>query len=798
MERHCDNPPNIVIKVAMPVEVHLPIAIWGKTRASLSSVALLCAGALFHTMVKAQSTAAPSEEIPEIVVTAQKREQLARDTPISISAMTGDEIDRSGDRDFHDVLLSIPGVSYSGEETGLSRYSIRGVSTTASNPTVGIYLNDVSLVTLSTNWTGAVDPMLVDLERLEVLKGPQGTLYGGSAMGGAIKYVTRKPVLDQFAITAGGEIASVDHGGISYNAESFINLPLIDNTLALRLGGAYRFDAGYIDNVPEGQVQVWTRSATLPPAVFEPVAYSSQSDFARQDYNDRGTTIGRVSAEYRLDESLTVLPIATIQRSDQANPDEFFTNLPEFENTNRFNQPTRDDLDIYSLEVTRQISAVSLTALTGYVQRTIGLNRDFSLYIGSLFPALLAHNSYNTSITNTRTWSQEVRLAAAQPQSAWQWTLGAYYSRQRDDFNQLIDSVDAGAFFGTGTDITYSGNQLTDTIQEALFGDLTYTVSPRWDMNIGLRWFDIRQTINGVSNGELNGGLSVVDDKRSTDVGVTPRYALTYRPIDGHLLYASVSRGFRPGGPNQFDITSSLCEPSLEQLGLNRVPATYHPDSLWTYELGNKNEFSDRRTVLDASIYYTDWKKIQQQVTLTSCGFPFIGNVGAATVRGAELSAESALGAGFTLGGAVSYTATRITGTGVGLPAQIGQPLLDTPEWMGNAHGEFDFLKTGTWVGSFRGEYQYHGANLRQFQSQALVTYPNGTLGLIPDATQIQAAYHVINTHFNFSRGPTEYRLYVDNLTDAAPYLDFRRSPGFSAADTLRPRTIGVGMKTTF
>jgi outer membrane receptor protein involved in Fe transport len=753
---------------------------------------------LFHTTVTAQSTAVPSDELPEIVVTAQKREQPAQNIAISVSAITGDEIDRLGDRDFHDVLLSIPGVSYSGEESGLSRYSIRGISTAASNPTVGIYLNDVSLVTLSTNWTGAVDPMLVDLERVEVLKGPQGTLYGGSAMGGAIKYVTRQPVLDQFSITAAGDVASVDHGGISYNGESFINLPLIDNTLAVRLGGAYRFDAGYVDNIPEGQVQVWTRSATLPPAAFEPVTYSSQSEFERQDYNDRSTTAGRISAEYRLDESLTVLPIVMIQRSDQANPDEFFTNLPEFENTNRFNQPTRDDLNVYSLEVTERFTGISLTALSGYVERTIGLDRDFSLYIGSLFPALLANNSYNESTTTTRTWSQEVRLASARSQSQWKWTLGAYYSRQRDAFNQLIDSVGAGTFFGTGTDMTYSGNLRTGTSQEALFGDLTYTMSSRWDMNIGLRWFDIRQTINGVSNGVLNGGLSEVDDKRSTDVGVTPRYALTYRPIDAHLLYASVSRGFRPGGPNQFDITSSLCEPSLQQLGLNRVPATYHPDSLWTYELGSKNELSDKRTVINAAIYYTDWKKIQQQVTLASCGFPFIGNVGAATVRGSELSAESAIGALFTLGGGVSYTATRITETGVGLPAQVGQELLDTPRWMGNGYGEYHFFKAGTWVGSLRGEYQYHGANLRQFQSQALVTYPNGTLGSIPDATQLQAGYHVINTNINFVHGPTQYRLYVHNLTDAAPYLDFRRSPGFSAADTLTPRTIGVGVKTAF
>src|SRR5258708_39249512 len=120
-------------------------------------------------------------------------------------------------------------------------------------------------------------------------------------MGGAIKFVTRNPVLDQFAVTASGEIASVDHGGISYSGESFINLPLIDNRLALRLGGAYRFDAGYVDNIPEGQVQVRTRSATLPPAAFEPVTYSSQSELARQGYHGRSTTVSRVTSDHSRD-----------------------------------------------------------------------------------------------------------------------------------------------------------------------------------------------------------------------------------------------------------------------------------------------------------------------------------------------------------------------------------------------------------------------------------------------------------------------------------------------------------------
>jgi outer membrane receptor protein involved in Fe transport len=167
-------------------------------------------------------------------------------------------------------------------------------------------------------------------------------------------------------------------------------------------------------------------------------------------------------------------------------------------------------------------------------------------------------------------------------------------------------------------------------------------------------------------------------------------------------------------------------------------------------------------------------------------------------VKGAELSAESALGAGVSVGGTASYTATRITESAPGVSATVGQEVLDTPKWMGSLYGDYRFLNLERWTGSFRAEYQYHGANLRQFELVQGVTYPNGTLGQIPDTTQVQAAYHVVNANFNFVNGAMQYRLYVDNLTNSAPYLDFNRVSGVSAATTLRPRTIGIGVRTTF
>ena len=315
------------------------------------------------------------------------------------------------------------------------------------------------------------------------------------------------------------------------------------------------------------------------------------------------------------------------------------------------------------MNATQEFPGISLTSLTGYVDRKLDWDRDYSELVGSLVPALLEPNTYNSSSTDTRTFSEELRVASADPTARVKWVVGGYYSHQNDDLIQLITTDNAGEILGTGTDVTYLGNQSTLTSQLAAFGDVTWTIIPQLDLSAGLRWFDIRQLVNGTFDGVLNGGHSEVDGKRSTDVGVTPKGSLTYHIEDNHTVYASGTKGFRQGGPNRFNTDSPLCAPDFERLGITKAPDSYQPDNLWTYELGSKNEFGNHRAVLDAALYYTDWKKIQQQVNLNSCGFQFVGNVGAATVRGAELTFQTAIGWGVSLGANGSYTDTRITQT---------------------------------------------------------------------------------------------------------------------------------------
>jgi outer membrane receptor protein involved in Fe transport len=552
--------------------------------------------------------------------------------------------------------------------------------------------------------------------------------------------VTREPKSDRFAVTAEAGVASVSHGGISYNAESFLNLPLISDRLAIRVGGAYQLDAGYVDNVAGGLVQVYSRSATQPPAAFEPVTYPNIGTYARENWNERSTTLARASLKWTPTDSLTVSPVATIQRSNKANPNDFFTNLPKFENSVRFAEPTRDNLELYSLNAAQQSAWANFVSLTGYFSRGVEWDRDYSLFIAGLVPPLLPNNSYNRSDTKSRSFTQEFRLESPDAQAGLKWTLGVFYSHQRDDLHQIVNTVGAGGFFMTGTDVTYLGDQLTYTSQKSVFGNLSYRLAEQLELSVGLRWFDIKQRVDGSFDGVFNGGHSEVDAKRSTDAGFTPKYALSYTPLADHLIYGSASKGFRQGGPNRFNTDSPLCAPDFQRLGISRAPDSYKSDSLWTYELGTKNEFGARRSLVNAAVFYTDWKKIQQQVNLNSCGFQFVGNVGAATIKGVELSGESALGAGVSLGGNVSYTATRITESAPGVSAQVGQPVLDTPKWTGSVFGDYHFLNVGAWSGDFRAEFLFHGANLRAFDSFQSVTYPDASHGLVPDATQIQSS----------------------------------------------------------
>ena len=768
------------------------------TRSHLAATAAVAVIASTFPLQASAEEGAAVNNLEEIVVTAQKREQKLQDVPMAVTAVSGAQLEQQGITQFQDLLRSVPGVSFAGTEPGQSRYAIRGVSTEASSPTVGVYLDDISLVSISTGFAGAIDPAFFDMERVEVLKGPQGTLYGGSAMGGAIKYVSRQPVIDETSFTTGAGLSTTRGGDLSYEAEGVANIPLVAEKLALRGGVSYRRTGGYVDNVPNADTEVWTRSTTLPPAAIQPTRYSTLSTFNDEATNDRDLLAVRLSAKFTPNDSLSVVPAVFYQKSDKNGTDAYFTNLPEFEASYRFAQPTKDEAGIYSLTISNDFGGATLTSISAFVDREVNWDRDYSLFIGNLAAPFFPFDSYNTSDTTTETFTQELRLSGDAFSGRLQWVGGVYYADQEDRLLQVVTTIGAGEPFGLGTDVTYFGDQRTDSKQYAAFGEVTYEIVPSVDLTLGLRYFEAEQTVNGDFDGLFNGGASTVDNKESKEDGFTPKVSVTWRATDDNLLYTTASKGFRQGGPNRFNTNSPLCAPDFERLGINRVPDSFRPDTLWTYEVGSKNQVLDRRATVNAAVYYTDWSKIQQQVNLPTCGFQFIGNVGAAEIKGAELAVEAAITDALTLGGTASYTDAEITESSPGVSAQVGQSVLDTPEWMGNVYGDFKFQLSQTMDATLRAEYQYRGSSLRQFDTTMLVSYPDGSALNVANVTQIQDSYDIVNLNFTVFRDNWQYRLFINNLLDEAPYLDYGRTSGESSATTLRPRTIGVGARVNF
>jgi iron complex outermembrane recepter protein len=756
--------------------------------------------ALALMLVSAQSAVYAQEDtLPEIVVTAQKREQKLEDVPISVFAISGDSLESQGAYNFREILQSIPGLSFVGNEPGQSNYTIRGVSTGASSPTTGVYLDDVSLLTISTNFSGAVDPPVFDLERIEVLKGPQGTLYGGSAMGGAIKYVSRQPQLDSTEVNVAGGLATTANGAMSYNVESVANIPLVGGKLAMRAGLQYRDDGGYIDYVPNAQGEWLNHSATNPPAPFQPVAFASHGTVVQSNANEDTNLVGRLAFKLDLD-GLVLLPQAVIQRNREAAPPDYWENLPRYQASYRYEQPTDDHLNLFNLSMSKDFSGIGLTSLTAYSDRSVNWQRDYTFFVGALLPALLPDPTSARSDTATHTFSEEVRLASTNPDARLKWTTGLLYAQQADTLVQIVDTVGGGTFFGNGTDIVYSGIQATKTKQYAAFADVTYSITHEWDASVGLRWFKIDQTYNGIFDGVFNGGASSVNNKKSTDTGVNPKYTVSYHVGDHELLYATAAKGFRPGGPNRFESTSSLCEPDFKKLGITKVPDSFGSDSLWTYEIGSKNEFNGGKSVVNAAVYYTDWMKIQQQVNLPSCGFQFISNVGAATIKGVELELKTIVVSGLTAGVSGNYNKSQITATEPGVSAQVGQPVLDSPQWMANAFAEVALPTVAGWSTTLRADYEYHGSMIGQFDSTAVVTTPSGGSETVADTTQTQQAYELVNASLEARSGVWQTRLYINNLTNASPllYTGLARILDSPLGMTLRPRTVGILVRTKF
>ena len=606
----------------------------------------------------------------EILVTARRTSELLSDVPVSISAFSQEGMDVRSVRTLQDVAAITPGVAISRS----NRVSIRGVIPGANAGTTGIYIDDTPIQVYSSGFASDALPLLFDLERVEILRGPQGTLFGSGSMGGTVRYITPQPDLSGHSTYGRAEIASIDSGGMNYEAGVATGGPIVEDRLAFRIGGIYRRDGGWIDRVDRRTGEVvddnhdWQRTYVLRGAltwapieglkITPSILHQNRFENATNGYGYSGP-------------SITWEGFSDPERGI-------------FRSAARIDTPGRDKLTLYSLAMEYDFGSVNLFSNTSYYDRFNRFTTDGSMFDAALFgfvsptgttvPGLPDYDSNGFSLNTQKAFTQEVRLQSS-TDGRLQWVLGAFYQRNKQ-FNQelfrapSLPALVANAYGASMLEV-FGQELLPDDVgidlslshkpsEMAGFGDVNFELTDQLTLTAGLRVAQSKYSFENYSNGPYNGGL-IESSGRSKETSVTPKFNAKFDVNDGSMVYATAAKGFRAGGANE-PLPVGQCDQELNDLGLTGQPETFGSDSVWSYEVGTKSSIA-RGINVAASAYRIDWTNIQRNVGLPGCGFSFTSNLGSAQIYGFDLQVDARLTDSLTLGLAVGRTNAKFEET---------------------------------------------------------------------------------------------------------------------------------------
>lgn len=641
--------------------------------------------------------------LDNIVVTATKRAQTVQTVPISMTALSGAELARRGVGSLSDLARIAPSLSVNSSGPGSNNLVIRGISSSAgSAATVGYYLDDVPISASSNaallSTRGVIDPALFDIDRVEVLRGPQGTIYGSSSMGGTIKYVSAQPDTEFSEGKIKLDLSSTHAGGYNANVSGSFNLPIRKNVMGLRLSAYSRYDDGYIDRY---RIDPGNYLAVDPTATKE------------NNVNTYQTSGVRAALLIKPDDSFSITPSIIYQRVKLGSPFTYDKNpgsLADAYQVRSVDERNVQTSTIANLSVVKQFSSFDLTSSSSYFRRDFDIRDDSSKVIHHFFglPSVYPVTMYGSY--QNKEFTQELR-ATSQLAGPLQFTGGVFFHHVRAPLSSSIPYPDGfNATFGhpfPGYNTIYAGSRHATLKEYAIFGEVSYDVTDKLKGSIGIRGFKVDQTFDQSGDGLLNGGPSHVYNT-SSDRGATPKYTLQYQLTQDNMLYTTVSKGYRPGGPNN-PAPASLCGIEVGGLGLSETQLRkYGPDYLWNYEAGFKSAWLDRRLQLNGSLYRMNWKDVQQQIVL-DCGYNITSNFGSAVSQGGELeinylpvhSLSLALGAGYN----AATLKTNVPGTS----ARDGDRLINVPRFSGSASAEYRMPVNDTYEGFLRGDLSYVG-----------------------------------------------------------------------------------------
>jgi iron complex outermembrane receptor protein len=728
----------------------------------LASAALTIALALPLSEAGAQSAARESHESDsaEIIVTAQKREQSLQDVPASVSALTGESLDRRGVEDFEDYARGVPGVSFNSDVPNEGKITMRGIPNLGgSGSTVAVYVNEIP-VTGDDNRTGLSDVATYDLARIEVLRGPQGTLYGQSAMGGAIRLITNRPDMKEFSAEARGLLSHTSGSDDwNYGAQGLVNVPIVQDTVGLRIAGFYRRNAGFIDRVPN---QSLLANGTLTPEQRASVLRGAK------DINQMETVSFRATGLIRLGENVEITPFFMLTNTDWANQPSLNPLLGNLQSDVPVDEPISNRDRVSGLSVDVDLGGVRLISATSYAWRNTLASYDQSADFGQIFPFVLKSNS--------EIFSQELRLQS-DAGGRLNWIVGAFYR----DFDEEggADLTDPG-----GTAL-FVKEATRDQYEIAAFADATFDITKSLHFNAGVRLYRGRQQRLDFDRGFFVGGGSRTQVGDARYDGVNPKFSLAYDVNDDAMIYATAAKGYRAGGANIPVPKTPVCNNAIAQLGLSSAPEGFGPDSLWNYEVGARTSWADGRLVVNGSAYVIKWRDIQLTQDLPGCGFSFGTNVGAATSKGAEIEITARPVRNLDLGLAFGYADGELEDSLPGIPgSQKGARIPNVPKWTFGASAFYSFAISSAHSIELGSNYQFTS----RYRSS-----------LVPlNANNRRDPVNTWNASIGLSGQVWGATLFVDNVLNDRPVVGANSRSGVNLYTITRPRTAGIRVRGNF
>jgi iron complex outermembrane receptor protein len=751
--------------------------------------------------------------LEEVVVTATRQARLLSTVPISASAFSRKDMDDQGVNQIDDIAMMTPGVTFTRGNSGTTQIAIRGISSDSGASTTGVYIDDTPVQSRVIGFSSTtVFPNVFDLERIEILRGPQGTLFGAGSEGGTVRFITPPPSLTEYTDYTRGELGFTEYGDPSFEARTAIGGPLVENDVGFRLSLSYRRDGGYTDRVDR----------------FSGNLIAKNDDW-QNSFN------ARLALAWQPADHLLITPSLYYQYiyiNDSQTYWEYLSNPSrgQFNNGAPVTAPFQAISYLPALNVNYTTEDFTITSNTSYYEQDNRNNRDLSALIPNDLgveitpthpvPGDPNYASQDLFITSQKAFTEEIRIQSNKLDSRFTWVAGLFYQHEHQSsdqyvpdtpasFNQLVEAAlgeSTQQAFGMGlADGVYSYRSLIDSLDQQIagFGEANLKVVGGLTLTAGLRVERSTFSFTNRSDGPFNGGLTIMTGTES-ETPVIPKYGFSYQINPENLLYATASKGFRTGGANA--AIPARCDADLAELGYATAPDSYKADSVWSYEIGSKNRLLDGRLRLESSIFNIKWSEIQQQVTLgTGCGLNFVANLGKATSRGFDFQGEYLATDHLKAGVAFGYNHAAFDQSIVSPPDPVSgnRPVLvragdslGVNPWTAAVSLQYDFLLQGH-KGYLRADDQFASrqSTPTPVEDPGNQTYASGLVEL--PQTNLLA----LRLGARFMNG-VDLSLFVKNVLDAHPVLS-RNQTGSNldliyADRTFRPRTVGVTITSRF